>query len=192
MNVIRTLANGAKFITGPSQADARGFFCCAWTQMLLSELSFSPVEMNHSFSRRGVFRGLHIQVPLQAKLVRCTSGRIFDIAVDARPDSPTYGQAVTATLEEPWQKLYVPRGFLHGFFALEDSHVEYLVDNAYNPNRQISVKWDDPTLNIPWHSLGFFNFGMSFRPQLSDKDQAGIAFSALDLTETEEDGLDGP
>jgi len=112
------------------------------------------VQDNHSYSRYGVLRGLHFQrAPYaQAKLVRCVKGKIFDVAVDIRKDSPTFGKYVSVILsDENNHMLFIPRGFAHGFQVLsKDAHVSYKVDNLYAPNYEGGIIWDDPDLNIPW------------------------------------------
>ncbi|MBI2931279.1 MAG: dTDP-4-dehydrorhamnose 3,5-epimerase [Planctomycetes bacterium] len=103
---------------------------------------------------RGVLRGLHFQrAPhAQAKLVCCTRGRVFDVAVDIRRGSPTFGRFVAAELsEDPPSMLYVPRGFAHGYITLTDvADVAYKVDAEYAPHAEAGLRWDDPTLKIPW------------------------------------------
>jgi dTDP-4-dehydrorhamnose 3,5-epimerase len=110
---------------------------------------------NHSLSRAaGVLRGLHYQAPpmAQAKLVRCTAGRIWDVAVDVRRGSPGYGRWFGLELSaENWRQLYLPRGFLHGFLTLApDTEVQYKTDNPYAPECDGAVRWDDPELAIDW------------------------------------------
>jgi dTDP-4-dehydrorhamnose 3,5-epimerase len=123
---------------------------------------------NHSLSRETwVLRGLHFQTPPhgQDKLVRCVRGRIWDVAVDLRKGSPTYGQWVAAELTaENGHQLFVPVGFAHGFLTLQpDTEVEYKVSDYYAPECDGGVIWNDPTLNVPWPLAGA-------APVLSDKD----------------------
>ena len=133
--------------------DARGFFTerfrlDAWRAAGLPEL----VQMNHSRSVPGVLRGLHLQhTPAQAKLVGVTRGKIFDVAVDVRPDSPTYLQHVTITLNET-EMLWVPEGFLHGFCVLGDeaADVVYYTSANYHAAGEAGVRYDDPSLAINW------------------------------------------
>ena len=136
------------------------------------------VQDNHSLSRpKGVLRGLHFQTPPrgQDKLVRCVKGRIWDVAVDVRRGSPTYGQWVGAELTaENGRQLFVPVGFAHGFVTLEpDSEVEYKVSDLYAPDCDGGLIWNDPTIGIDWPLDG----GV---PVLSDKDTRLPTLAAFD------------
>jgi dTDP-4-dehydrorhamnose 3,5-epimerase len=151
--------------------DARGFFSETWSAAAWRAwgLDICWRQDNHSLSREaGVLRGLHYQAPpmAQAKLVRCTRGRIWDVAVDARRGSPAFGTWFGLELSaENWRQFFVPRGFLHGFLTLEaDTEVQYKTDNAYAPECDGAVRWDDPDLAIGWPVSG--------APVLSDKDAA--------------------
>ncbi|MDT7951361.1 MAG: dTDP-4-dehydrorhamnose 3,5-epimerase [Acetobacteraceae bacterium] len=137
--------------------DARGFFSETWSARRFADagLDESFVQDNQSLSRdRGVLRGLHCQVGpnAQGKLVRCTRGAIWDVAVDARRSSATYGRWVAAELSAAnWRQLWVPVGFLHGFCTLEpDTEVVYKVTAPYDREAERGVLWNDPTLAIPW------------------------------------------
>jgi dTDP-4-dehydrorhamnose 3,5-epimerase len=137
--------------------DERGWFVETYNQKRLAELGIDTVfrQDNHSLSRPvGVLRGLHFQTPPhgQVKLVRCVRGRIWDVAVDVRAGSPTYGQWVGAELSaENGRQLYVPIGFAHGFVTLEpDTEVEYKVSAFYDRDSEGGLIWNDPTLNLPW------------------------------------------
>ncbi len=159
-------------ITPARFADARGFFSETWNQARFAEagIDLPFVQDNHSLSReRGVVRGLHCQVApfAQGKLVRCVRGAIWDVAVDARAGSPTYGRWVAAELSEAnWQQLWVPPGFLHGFCTLlPDTEVVYKVTGLYSRESERGVLWNDPTLALPWPVGG--NDAV-----LSDKDRA--------------------
>ena len=148
--------------------DARGFFLETWHQERYRSLGIgeSFVQDNHSCSAAGVVRGLHAQVQRpQAKLVRCASGRIFDVCVDIRRGSPTFGHHVAVWLDgDSHKQLFVPAGFAHGFCAVEGpAHVEYKCSAPYDPDDEITIAWDDPDLAIPW-PVG--------RPRLSEKDGA--------------------
>lgn len=144
-------------ITPTRFGDARGFFSETYNAARLAEVGIDMpfVQDNQSLSRaRGVLRGLHCQVAPnpQGKLVRCLRGAIWDVAVDIRVGSPTYGQHVSAVLSaENWQQLWIPPGFLHGFCTIEpDSEVIYKVTAPYDVSAERGVMWDDPALAIPW------------------------------------------
>ena len=160
--------------------DARGFFCERFRKDVFAEAGFDPdsfVQDNFSRSLPGVVRGLHAQYnEPQGKLVTCISGRIFDVAVDLRVASPTFGQSINAELsgEEPrW--LWVPAGFAHGFCVLGDepADVLYKVDRVYSASGECGVRWDDPELEIAWPQ--------DRPPLLSPKDKALPDFAAYRL-----------
>jgi dTDP-4-dehydrorhamnose 3,5-epimerase len=137
--------------------DARGFFSEVWKKSALAAAGFMAefVQDNHSWSKEaGVLRGLHFQRPprAQGKLVRCTRGRILDVAVDIREGSPTYGRHVALELSAGnWRQLWVPPGFAHGFLTLEpDCEVLYKVDAEYDREADGGIAWDDPALGIAW------------------------------------------
>ncbi len=137
--------------------DARGFFSETWSQArFAAEGVDAPfVQDNQSLSReRGVVRGLHCQVgpSAQGKLIRCIRGAIWDVAVDARPGSPSFGRWVGVELSaENWSQLWIPVGFLHGFCTLEpDTEVVYKVTAPYDRAAERGVSWNDPTLALPW------------------------------------------
>ena len=138
-------------------ADARGFFSEVWKESTLAAAGLVArfVQDNHSHSRpAGVLRGLHFQRPphAQGKLVRVARGRIFDVAVDIREGSPTYGWHVAMELSAAnWRQLWVPRGFAHGLLTLEpDTEVLYKVDAEYSREADAAIAWDDPALGIAW------------------------------------------
>jgi dTDP-4-dehydrorhamnose 3,5-epimerase len=144
-------------ITPPRFGDARGFFSETYSQARYAEagIALPFVQDNHSLSAaKGVVRGLHCQVApaVQGKLVRCVRGAIWDVAVDIRRGSPSYGRHVSAVLSaENWQQLWVPGGFLHGFCTLEpETEVIYKVTAPYDRNAERGVIWNDPTLALPW------------------------------------------
>jgi dTDP-4-dehydrorhamnose 3,5-epimerase len=156
--------------------DARGFFCETWSRehWLKRGLDISWCQDNHSLSRQaGVLRGLHYQAPpmAQAKLVRCTRGRIWDVAVDARRGSASFGKWFGVELSAGnGQQLFIPVGFLHGFLTMEpDTEVQYKVDNPYAPDCDGAVRWDDPDLAIGWP--------LAAAPVLSEKDAAAPGFA---------------
>jgi dTDP-4-dehydrorhamnose 3,5-epimerase len=138
-------------------ADDRGWFCETYSIAGFADLGISTVfcQDNHSLSvKAGTLRGIHFQtVPhAQAKLVRCTRGRIYDVAVDLRAESPSFGKWVAAELSAAnGQQLFVPAGYGHAFLTLEDdSEVQYKVDAYYAPQSDAGVRWDDPALAIDW------------------------------------------
>jgi dTDP-4-dehydrorhamnose 3,5-epimerase len=138
-------------------SDDRGFFSEVWNKARWRDAGIEVdfVQDNHSLSKqRGVLRGLHYQVPpmAQAKLVRVTRGAIFDVAVDIRAGSPTYGQWVATTLSASlWNQLFVPAGFAHGFVTIEpETEVEYKVSALYSPEHDRAIRFDDPAIAIEW------------------------------------------
>lgn len=135
--------------------DARGFFLETWHAGKYADggIPAEFVQDNWSRSQRGILRGLHAQLdPVMGKLVRCMAGEIFDVAVDARRGSSTYGQHVSATLSgDNYAQLWIPPGFLHGFAVLSESaDVEYKCTSVYRPEGEIAVAWNDPALAIDW------------------------------------------
>ena len=160
--------------------DARGFFFESFNQRAFDEATGTHhqfVQDNHSRSSRGVLRGLHYQLQQpQGKLVRVARGRVWDVAVDIRRGSPTFGQWVGAELSEDNQhQLWVPPGFAHGFVVLSDSaDFLYKTTDYYAPQHERFIRWDDPQLAIAWPDAG--------APiQLSAKDQAGRTLAEADL-----------
>jgi dTDP-4-dehydrorhamnose 3,5-epimerase len=144
-------------LTPKRLGDARGFFSETWNGRLLADHSINArfVQDNHSRSASvGTVRGIHMQLPprAQGKLVRVVRGAILDIAVDLRPDSPTFGKHVAATLsEENWAQLWVPAGFGHGFCTLEPgTEVVYKVTDTWDAASECGIRWDDPALGLPW------------------------------------------
>lgn len=148
---------GAFLIELERHVDVRGFFACNWSERKFSERGLVShfVESNISFSHKaGTLRGMHYQAAPygQVKLVRCTSGAIYDVIIDLRPDSPTFKQWTAVELtERNHLMLYVPLGFAHGFQTLEDnSEVTYQVSSSYHPESSTGLRWDDPAFGIPW------------------------------------------
>lgn len=137
--------------------DNRGFFARTWCQKEFEAHGLNPqlVQCNLSYSRRrGTLRGLHYQAApyAEAKLVRCTHGAIYDVAVDLRPQSPTFRQWISAILRsEQRHMLYIPEGCAHGFLTLEDDcEVFYQMSQIYDPPSARGVRWDDPSFGIAW------------------------------------------
>ena len=160
--------------------DERGFFFESFSQTAFEEatgLKRQFVQDNHSKSQRGVLRGLHYQLnPMaQGKLVRVVQGEVFDVAVDIRKDSPTFGQWVGEILSaENRKQLWVPEGFAHGFVTLsETAEFLYKTTNTYAPTYERSILWNDPDLAIDWQYAG--------EPLLSGKDQKALLFKDADL-----------
>lgn len=143
-------------ITPPRYSDSRGWFSESYTASKFAAIGLDAtfIQDNQSRSRRGVVRGLHCQIGAntQGKLVRCLRGSIWDVAVDIRVGSASYGRHVAAILSaENGAQLWVPHGFLHGFCALEDdTDVMYKVDAPYDKAAERGVAWDDPGLALPW------------------------------------------
>jgi dTDP-4-dehydrorhamnose 3,5-epimerase len=157
--------------------DERGFFMESFNQRAFNAatgLALEFVQDNHSRSTRGVLRGLHFQtVQPQGKLVRVVAGSVFDVAVDIRRDSPTFGQWVGEVLSsENKRQLWVPPGLAHGFLVLSDSaDFLYKTTDYYAPEHERCIAWNDPTLAVQWPLEGM-------TPALSAKDVAGLAFEA--------------
>ena len=156
-------------ITPRRFGDKRGFFAETYSSQKYAEMGVDVefVQDNHSLSRDvGTLRGLHYQAPphAQGKLVRCGRGAFFDVAVDIRRGSPTYGQWVGYELSaDNGHQLYVPIGFAHGFMTLEtDSEIVYKCSDYYAPRTEGALRWDDPDIGIEWPLKG--------NPILSDKD----------------------
>lgn len=175
MNIEWLEIDGLAVVTPSRFGDERGWFSEVWNARDWAEagLHFEFCQDNHSYSRDpGTLRGLHFQRPpaAQAKLVRCTAGRIFDVAVDIRAGSPTYGQWCAVTLSaNDGRQLLVPRGFLHGFLTLTPhSEVQYKVDAYYARECDAAIAWDDPEIGIAWPLA---EAGV-VRPILSAKDAA--------------------
>lgn len=144
-------------VTPPRHGDSRGFFSETWNARLLDEhgINVDFVQDNQSLSRlAGTVRGLHFQSPphAQDKLVRCGRGRLLDVAVDIRKDSPTYGEWVAVELSaENGKQLLIPKGFLHGFVTLEpDTEILYKCSDYYAPECDGAIRFDDPDIGIDW------------------------------------------
>jgi dTDP-4-dehydrorhamnose 3,5-epimerase len=162
---------GVRVLTPRRFGDARGFFSESWNRRLMAEqgMDYDFCQDNHSLSARvNTVRGLHYQAPphAQAKLVRCGRGRLFDVAVDIRKGSPTFGRWFGIELSfENGRQLLIPAGFLHGFATREpDTEIIYKCTDYYAPSADGAVRFDDPAIGIDW--------GLSGEPILSDKDAA--------------------
>ena len=156
MHFSSTAIDGLLEFTPTPHRDPRGFFCRTFDADVLRAAGLDPaafVQDSLSRSHRGVVRGLHVRTGLgEAKLVRCSSGRIFDVVVDLRPASPSYLSWVSFTLDGDLQNsIYVPPGCAHGFQALTDvADTSYRIDRPHNPSEALSIAFDDPDLAIPW------------------------------------------
>ncbi|MFG6535326.1 dTDP-4-dehydrorhamnose 3,5-epimerase [Sulfitobacter sp. 1A16787] len=170
MKIEETALHGVLILTPTRHGDARGFFCESWSKARATEagVNIDFVQDNHSLSAQvGTVRGLHFQSPphAQDKLVRCGRGRLFDVAVDIRRGSPTYGHWVGVELSfENGKQLLVPKGFLHGFVTrAPDTEIIYKCSDYYAPECDGAIRFDDPDIGIDWE-LG------DTAPLLSDKD----------------------
>lgn len=164
---------GVKRICPRVHRDERGFFRESYRRDLLAigGIAHEFIQDNHVFSRRGVLRGMHFQrFPGQAKLVSVASGKIFDVAVDMREGSATFGAWIGAYLDgEMGEQLLIPAGFAHGYLVLSDeAHVLYKVSALYDPVEERSFLWSDPEVGIAWPLEG--------KPLLSPKDLAAPPF----------------
>lgn len=156
MNIIQTSIPDVLILEPRVYGDHRGFFLESWNRSTFNEAvgrNVDFVQDNHSRSARGVLRGLHYQlVQPQGKLVRVPWGRVFDVAIDLRKDSTTFGRSVGAELSgENQRQMWIPEGFAHGFLVLSESaDFLYKTTDYYHPNSEQILKWDDPSLKISW------------------------------------------
>ncbi|MGR5531564.1 dTDP-4-dehydrorhamnose 3,5-epimerase [Vibrio alfacsensis] len=180
MKVIDTKIQEVKIIEPTVFGDERGFFMETWNQRKFEELvTGKPIQFvqdNHSKSKKGILRGLHYQTEnTQGKLVRVVSGEVFDVAVDIRKGSPTFGQWIGEYLSsENKRQLWVPEGFAHGFYVIsEEAEFVYKCTDYYNPAAEVSILWSDLSINIEWplHCVP---------PLLSNKDTLGVNFNDID------------
>jgi dTDP-4-dehydrorhamnose 3,5-epimerase len=175
MRVLDTDITDVKILEPKVFGDDRGFFIETWNAKTFAVLGldFTFVQDNHSRSVRGVLRGLHYQLQQpQGKLVRVTAGRVFDVAVDMRMSSPTFGKSVGVELSATNKRmLWVPPGLAHGFLCLQDgTDFMYKCTEFYAPQDEKSLLWNDPMLGIDWPLEGI-------APQLSAKDISGVPLS---------------
>ncbi|WP_061059890.1 dTDP-4-dehydrorhamnose 3,5-epimerase [Hafnia paralvei] len=179
MNVIKTEIPDVLIFEPKVFGDERGFFFESFNQKVFEEAVGHPVDFvqdNHSKSSKGVLRGLHYQLPpfAQGKLVRCIAGEVFDVAVDIRKNSETFGKWVGVNLSaENKRQLWIPEGFAHGFLTLtESAEFLYKTTNYYHPQSELTIYWDDRELNIAWPS----------RPLIvSNKDSSASLFSEIEF-----------
>lgn len=155
MIIVQTGIEGLVVLEPKRFGDSRGWFSESFSKRKLEEAGIAAefVQDNHAFSKAGVVRGLHYQAPphAQVKLVRCTAGSLFDVAVDARSGSQTYGKWFGVELSaENGKQLYIPEGFLHGYIALTDCEMQYKVSSYYAQEADGGVRYDDPDIGIEW------------------------------------------
>ncbi|MEC7952108.1 MAG: dTDP-4-dehydrorhamnose 3,5-epimerase [Pseudomonadota bacterium] len=178
MNITECDIPGPLIIEPKVFGDERGFFMESWNAARFAEegLDIAFVQDNHSRSQKGVLRGMHFQNPgRQGKLVRVVSGAVFDVAVDLRRSSPTFGKWTGVELSAENKRMFwVPQGFAHGFLTLEDdTDFLYKCDATYAPQHEHSLAWDDPDVGIEWPLSGI-------DLQLSAKDAEGTRLSDLE------------
>jgi dTDP-4-dehydrorhamnose 3,5-epimerase len=176
MNVIETALPGVVIVEPRVFRDERGYFLEAWNRRVYAEagLPVDFVQDNVSLSTHGVLRGLHYQHPYpQGKLVSVLAGEVFDVAVDIRVGSPTFGRWVGVTLSADNQRrLYIPAGFAHGFAVTsENALFAYKCTEFYRPDCDASLRWDDPAIGIDWPIA---------RPRLAPKDAAAPLLETVD------------
>ena len=171
MNILATEIPGVLIVEPKVFGDTRGFFLETYQQERYSQGGMDAVfiQDNLSFSRKGILRGLHIQNPHpQGKLVQVIQGEVFDVAVDVRVGSPTFGRWVSVALSgENKRQLWIPAGFAHGFLVTSETALfSYKCTDYYAPQHELTIHWNDPDLAIPWPLQGQ-------EPQLSGKDREG-------------------
>lgn len=181
MNIIKTKIADVFIIEPQVFGDSRGFFMESWNQQKFDQAAGVEVRFvqdNHSRSAHGVLRGLHYQLQqTQGKLVRVTHGRVFDVAVDMRRSSPTFGQHVAVELSgENNRQFWLPAGFAHGFLVLSESaDFLYKTTDYYHPQSERSLLWNDPALEIAWPLDE-----LRVAPLLTQKDQQGVLLAQAD------------
>ena len=180
MKIIETAISDVKILEPKVFGDERGFFLESWNANTFAALGLGMqfVLDNHSRSRQGILRGLHYQLQNpQGKLVRVTQGAVFDVAVDIRRSSPTFGQWVGVELSASNHRmLWIPAGFAHGFYVLSESaDFQYKCTDFYNPAAEKSILWNDSDLNISWPLVN----GQA--PLLSAKDEQGTVFAQAEV-----------
>ena len=186
MQVADTAIADVKLIVPEVFEDRRGFFMESYNRRRLAEAGITDdfVQDNHSRSRRGVLRGLHYQLHRgQAKLVRVTTGRVFDVVVDIRRGSPTFGRWIGCELSESNRRqLYAPAGFAHGFLVLSEvAEFQYKCSDFHDPDDERGLPWNDPEINIRWPLEGL-------EPVLSDRDRGWQPLSSSSAAELPEYG----
>lgn len=179
MNLIPTIIPDVVIIEPQVFGDERGFFMETYRASVLDELTGGKpfVQDNHSKSSQGILRGLHYQVEqTQGKLVRVIAGEVFDVAVDMRHQSPTFGQWAGVLLSaENKRQLWIPEGFAHGFYVTSESaEFVYKCTNYYAPKFDRSLKWNDSDVGIEWPLVD------GKEPMVSEKDENGLSFKLAD------------
>ncbi len=179
MKIIDTAIKDVKILEPQVFGDERGFFMETWRDSFFKEniSNKSFIQDNHSMSTQGVLRGLHYQLNNpQGKLVRVISGEVYDVAVDIRKSSPTFGQYVGVLLSaENKRQFWIPEGFAHGFYVVsKTAEFVYKCTNYYDPTSERSIRWNDPEIGIKWPLVD----GAEIK--LSAKDNNGVAFSNAD------------
>ncbi|MEQ9439688.1 MAG: dTDP-4-dehydrorhamnose 3,5-epimerase [Cyclobacteriaceae bacterium] len=185
MEIRKTSIEGLIEIIPDVFRDSRGFFLETFHVEKYREVGVDKhfVQSNQSYSTKGVLRGLHLQLPpyQQGKLVSVSKGKVLDVAVDLRQDSPTFGHYETLVLDsEKNNQFYVPEGFAHGFVALEDSVFTYQCTNLYHKASEAGILWDDPDLAIDWE---LEQYGIE-APVISDKDLDLLSFAEFQQQHT--------
>ena len=180
MNVLETPLSGTLILEPKVFEDERGFFLESYSERVFADLGIRErfVQDNHSYSKRGVLRGLHYQVQKpQGKLVRVVSGEVLDVFVDLRRRSPTFGSWHAVRLSGENRRLaWIPVGFAHGFEVLsEGAHVLYKSTEIYAPELERTILWNDPDLKINWE--------LALEPVLSEKDKMGVQFRNAEVFE---------
>ncbi|GAB3284120.1 dTDP-4-dehydrorhamnose 3,5-epimerase [Parahaliea aestuarii] len=180
MNVEQTALKDVLLLHPRVFGDERGFFMESWNANTFRELGIDAdfVQDNHSRSARGILRGLHYQTAhTQGKLVRVVAGSVFDVAVDLRRSSPTFGRWYGVELSaENHRMLWVPAGFAHGFYVTSEvADFQYKCTDFYDPASEVSLAWNDPTVGVEWP------LPAGATPQLSGKDEKGLAWGEIPL-----------
>jgi len=180
MKIEATAITGVSLIRPTVHGDARGFFLETWhaERYAAAGIDLPFVQDNHSRSTQGILRGLHLQTEKpQGKLVRVSSGAVFDVVVDCRANSPTCGQWHGVMLtEEGQEQLWIPPGCAHGFLVMTPSaDFLYKCTDVYHPQSELSLAWDDPTVGVTWPLVP------GHTPILSDKDRNGLPWESIPL-----------
>ena len=186
MTQIKSLLNnhgvaveGPILLTPSLNYDERGFFVESWNHIEFNSLIGDRINFlldGHSFSKKGVLRGMHYQIPpnQQGKLVRCIVGEIYDVIVDIRKDSPTFSSWIAINISNKnFYQLWIPPGFAHGFLTLSDTaEVLYKLTNFWHPESERSIRWNDRTISVEWPQL-------NNNPEVSAKDSTASLFNEL-------------